>query len=871
MQMLVSLKAKAVSFFILFFFLVNPIVFGQLQNQLKWEELPPIPDKEGFAGMFAGVSNDALICMGGSNFPDKMPWDGGVKRWYDHIYILEQGASSWKMADEKLPVPLAYGVSITYKNNIILVGGSDNMRHYSDVYKIAYQNGKIKIDTLLSLPFPLANMTGALVGDVLFIAGGNTTPDGIPGNHFLGLNLLENQADQKWVALNSWPGPARIQPVSASLANEFFLFSGINVLSKTGAESERVILKDAYKFIPRFNGKKLAGGQWTKLSDMPRGVAAGASPAPTMGSDHILFPGGLDEITAKHTDPETYPGFLTDLQAYHIGSDRWLKFGNLPEGNTRVTVPVVKWDDKWVIPNGEMGPGRRSPNVFALSKNIYFGWINWTTLIIYLGLMIVIGVIFDKKGQTTKNFFTASGKIPWWAAGLSIFGSQLSAITFMATPAIVYATDWSLVIASLMIVATVPIVIKFYVPFFRRLNITSAYEYLEHRFNQNVRVLGSLSFILFQLGRIGVVLFLPAIAIASVTGIDIYLIILIMGIICILYTVMGGIEAVVWTDVVQVFILMGSAILCLFIATLNVEGGLAGVFSKGMEADKFTMVHLGWASDKPVLWVIIVGFFFLNLIPYTSDQTVVQRYLTVKDERSAGKSLWTNAIFTLPSTFIFFALGTVLYVFYKDNPGNIPSEQVGEILPHFVVQELPVGIAGLVIAGIFAASQSTLSASMNSVAAAYVSDIYPRFTTGSTDKDNLRVAKLVTIAVGIVGIASAMLVAFLNVQFLFNLFMEILGIMGGSLAGVFILGIFTKRANSMGAIWGLVISVVVVWMARSYTDISVYLYGAISVFTTILAGYLISLLTSQKKNLRGLTYLTLDKTETAKTELNTIN
>lgn len=846
---------------ILFTLFICPIlVLGQIQNQLKWEELPPIPDKEGFAGMFAGVSNDALLCIGGANFPDKMPWEGGVKKWYDRIYILEKNSSKWKIAEEKLEKPLGYGVSVTYKDQIILVGGSNDKSHYSNVYTLKYQDGKVNMDSLVSLPFPLASMTGALVGDVLFIAGGSTNPVDSPGKYFLAMNLAEKAAEQKWQTLDSWPGSARILAVSASLKNSFFLFSGIDMVKNEDGSTERHILKDAYKFVPEFDGVHLRGGKWTVLSDMPRAVAAGPSPAPTTGLDHILFPGGLDEITAKHQDQKTFPGFVTGLLAYHVESNTWLNFGKLPKGDTRVTVPAVLWGQKWVIPNGEVGPGKRSPQVFTLSKNLNFGWLNWGMLIIYLGLMIWIGFLFDKKeGQTTSNFFTANGKIPWWAAGLSIYGAQFSAISFMAIPAIVYAKDWSLAFGGFMVVFIIPIVIKYYIPFFRRLSITSAYEYLEVRFNANVRVLGSLTFILFQMGRMGIVLFLPAIAIASVTGIDVYLLIFIMGIICILYTVMGGIEAVIWTDVVQVIILTGGAILCLVIAIDNVDGGLLGVISKGLEAKKFTIIHLGWSPDRLVLWVGIIGFFFLNLIPFTSDQTIVQRYLTVKDEAAAGKSLWTHAFMIVPAILIFYGLGTVLYVFYHENTAKITSDQVGEILPYYVVQELPIGVAGLIIAGIFAASQSTLSGSMNSVSASYVTDIYPRFGI-RTDSENLYTAKLVTILVGLFGVASAMLIAALRVEFIFDLFQEILGIVGGTLAGVFILGIFTKRANANGVFWGVLLGVTIVLLTKNYTDVSVYLFGAISVISTVTIGYLISLFTGQKKDLRGLTYLTLDKT-----------
>ena len=830
---------------------------AQIQKQLAWKELPPIPDKEGFAGMFAGVSNGALICMGGANFPEAMPWDGGKKVWYDNIYILEKGASSWKLAEEKLPRPIAYGVSFTYGNQIILAGGSDATTHYDDVISVTYNNGKIVFDTLPSLPFPLANMTGALVGDYLFIAGGNKGINTPPLNTFLGLNMQRPMSEREWSTLEPWPGPPRMQAVSASLNDQFFLFSGID-LPVAEDLTKRQILSDAYKFTPDKNSNTLSG-KWTRLREMPRGVAAGPTPAPTMGSDHILFPGGLDGTTASNKDPRKFPGFRTDLLAYHAQSDSWLAFGDLPEKSTRVTVPAAKWNGEWVIVNGEIGPGKRSPKVFSISKVTTFGWVNWLTLVAYLALMVFVGVLFDKKDQTTSNFFTASGKIPWWAAGLSIYGTQLSAITFMAIPAIVFATDWSLLIGSFLILATVPFVVKFYIPFFRRLNITSAYEYLEHRFSANVRMMGSISFILFQLGRMGIVLFLPAIAISSVTGINVYLLITIMGAICIVYTVMGGIEAVIWADVIQIVILLGGAILCLVIAIYNIDGGLSGTIAKGLADDKFNLFHWGWGYDRLYLWVGIVGFFFLNIIPYTSDQTIVQRYLTVKDERAAAKTLYTNGLVTIPGAFIFFGLGTVLYVFYHDNPGVIPSEQVGEILPYFVVQQLPAGVAGLIIAGVFAASQSTLSSSMNSVAAAYSTDLHARLRPGRADESRLRVAKNTTIIAGVFGISSAMIIAALDVQFIFNLFQEVLGIFGGSLAGVFMLGIFTSRANRYGAVAGFVVGVVLVLLAKEFTSISVYLYAAISIVGCFITGYLTSLVRPSTKDVTGLTYATLAK------------
>lgn len=827
---------------------------GQTGQEFRWEKLPALPDTMGRSGMYCGVSHGVLLAMGGRQHQDR-----GVARdssWSDRIYVLTADNTSWQIADERLPFPMANGLSVSYMDRILLVGGIGGGQYLRQVFDVRYIGGQIVIDTLVSLPFPMAYAAGAIVGDVLYVAGGRQQPDKVDEKIFLALDLSGRTAKDEWVLLETWPGPPRRQAISASLGNRFFLFGGFGTdttAKKTG------VRRDAYQFDPHFENGKIVGGIWKALADMPTGVAGGPVPAPTAGSDHILFTGGI--VSGNAGEDEGPQRFVQDLLAYHVKSNTWVNFGKIPEEERRYDLSVVKWQNQWVMVGGKRSSDDLSPTVNSFNRHASFGWVNWITLLVYLIFMVWIGYRFHHQDQTTANFFTVSGKIPWWAAGISLFGAQISAITYMATPAIVYATDWSLAIGSVMILFTVPFVIKYYIPFFRRLSITSAYEYLEHRFNGNVRLIGSLSFILFQLGRIGIVLFLPAIAVSSVTQIDVYLLITVMGVICVFYAVAGGMEAVIWTDVVQVVVLMGGAILCLVVATNSIDGGLQGVIQKGMEAEKFKLFHLSWDYSKPVLWVCIVGFFFLDIIPYTSDQTLVQRYLTVKDEKAAAKSLWTNAFIVLPSIVIFFGIGTVLYVFYVDNPTAIPSEKVGEILPYFIVQELPSGIAGLVVAGIFAASQSALGAGMNSVSAAYVTDIHPHLRRVRSDRENLRTARIATIVVGLVGIGSAMLVAWLNVEFLFIFFMELLGILGGALAGVFFLGIFTTRATSGGVIIGVLMGMVAVWLAKGYTEMNSYLYGAVSVMATVIGGYLASMFTQQSKSLDNLTYFTKVKEE----------
>ena len=480
---------------------------------------------------------------------------------------------------------------------------------------------------------------------------------------------------------------------------------------------------------------------------------------------------------------------------------------------------------------------------------------DYLVLFSYLFALIGIGLYFGRSEKNTADFFLGGSRIPWWAAGLSIFGTQLSAITFMAIPAKTYTEDWVYFFAQLCIVAVAPIVISFYLPFYRRLGIVSVYEYLERRFSIILRWFGSLSFLLFQLGRMGIVLALPALALSTVTGIDVYLCIVFMGVLATLYTTLGGIEAVVWSDVLQVFVLLGGAIISLVIVAQGVDGGLATVLKEGHAAGKFHAVNWSWDITTTSLWVVVLGNLFANLAPYTTDQTVVQRYLTTPTEGDAARSIWTNAALTIPASLLFFFLGTAFYVFYIHHPEALDANvQADAIFPWFIASELPMGLSGLVIAGLFAASMSSIDSSINSMAACLVTDFSPRSKRTSFAAGSLKLARAITLALGLTGTMTALFIASYEVQSLWDLFLRFVGLFGGSVAGVFILGIFTTRSNAAGALFGAIAGSICLFAVQQFTSVHFFLYTGIGILVCTLAGYVASrLLPPENKSLEGLT------------------
>ena len=481
--------------------------------------------------------------------------------------------------------------------------------------------------------------------------------------------------------------------------------------------------------------------------------------------------------------------------------------------------------------------GYQSSVMIPVTRRGSLNWLDYGAIVLYFSVLVGMGIFFSRREVNTTAFFLGNRRVPWWAVGLSIFGTALSPITYLSIPARAFAADWVFLLAYAGIVLMGPIVVFFYLPHFRRIPISTAYEYLELRFNWATRLYGSICFMLYQGVRVSFMLFLPAITLSAVTGLDIYLCIGAMGILATLYTVMGGIEAVIWTDVLQTIVLSTGLFLALIIVVMRVDGGLPVLFSTAQDADKFHMINLGWGATTATLWVVLIGNLFSSFYPQTADQTIVQRYLTTATEKEAARAVWLNALMHIPLPILFFGLGTALWVYFKGHPENLdPTLQNDAVLPLFIIAEFPLGLRGIIIAGIFAAAMSSLDSSVNSVASVLINDYYRRWFPDITERRALIAARIISLLFGIFGTIAAMYVARLNALSLWDPFLEFLGLVGSGLAGVVALGVFTKRANGAGALTGAIASALVLLWVRQ-TSIHFFLYAAIGFITAFIIGW----------------------------------
>lgn len=821
---------------------------------LQWESLPPLPNELGVAGPFVGVHNDALIVAGGANFPAPV-WEN-EKVWHDRIHVLVRQGDGYAWKDGgKLPRSIAYGAAVSTPDGVVCMGGGDKTEVYDDVFLLSWDPvaERITRTDYRPLPQPCVHGQAVVIGNVIYLAGGqraNKLDSAMTNFWSFDLEEKDNAAEIAWKELAPWPGPSRALNVTVHQHNGYN--DCIYVMSGRRLEGDDVqFLKDVWEFTP-------VTGTWRARSDAPRCFMAGEGIG--IGQSHILILGGADGSLFHKGDElkDDHPGFPKEALAYHTITDTWTSGGPIPCNH--VTTIAVKWNDRIVLSSGEVRPRVRSPSIWSIrpaEKAGRFGAVDYTMLFGYLLAMVGVGVYFTRKNKSTDDFFRGGKQVVWWAAGCSIFATMLSSLTFTGIPSKAFAQDCVYAVGNLMIPVVAFIAVYVALPFYRQLDVTSAYEYLEKRFSRPVRLFGSASFTLFHVFRMAVVMSLTGLALAVATPLTPAQSVLLMGILSIIYCTMGGVEAVIWTDTIQTIVLLGGAILALILLLSGVDGGVGGFLTVSMDADKFRIANFHWdvTSAQIALWVIIVGGIGQNISSYTADQAVVQRYMTTPDQKLAARAIWTNAILCIPASLIFFGMGSALFAYYHSHPDKLdPTITTDQVFPLFIATEMPIGLAGLIVAGIFAAAQSTVSTSMNSTATAIVTDFMRPFDTCRSERGYLNAARLITFVMGVLGTLLGLIFVDPEIKSLFDAFLKVIGLFMGVLGGLFVLGVMTRRANAGGALVGALTGAGVMFSLWKFTSVNGYIYTASGITTCFVTGYLVSLLLpGPSTDLSGLT------------------
>ena len=806
---------------------------------------------------FGGFLPDGSFAVAGGSY-----FVGDAKKYSDNVYV-RSADGKWSKAGE-LPHDVAEGVTCEIPTGIFCAGGTDGEKVFADAFVLALDDGKPVVSDLPPLPEPVAMGAAAADGTKVYVVASTK------------IYALDTAEPGEWKCVGMVPGPARQQHVAAV---------------QNGDQKEKVLVVyggyDAKTKEPLGDGHALvlSTGEWRSLAPLPDGVTTIGSAFLRSGHQHVLLIGGLGArgwiARAINGSGETDPvklGWQRKALAYNCVTDAWCEYGEIaaddtPRCGAAAGIVQGKTPEQYVvlIAGGEVAPRVRTSAVSAATfrKTGKFGATAWAVVGVYALLMVAMAVYFIRKKKDENDYFRGGNRIPWYVAGMSIFATMLSSITFIAIPTQAYLQDWRYFVMAFFIIGMAPVAIYYYLPFFCRLGITSAYEYLEKRFNLGVRLFGSAAFIVFMVCRVAVVTLLPAIALNAVTGISIDACILICGILTMVYCSLGGLEAVIWSDFVQGIVLMGGAVsvLVLLIMKTGGEGAhLSTFWSVADEYGKNRMWDFRPLLTQPVFWVVAVQGLISNLSSYTSDQCVIQRYIATPDEGATRRSLWFNGCMSVFAQVVFYGIGMALFAFYHTHPEamDVTMPKGDSVLPIFMATEMPPWLAGLVIAAVFAATISTLSANLSSASTAIVTDFIRRFRPDIPGKTQIRCGQVSTYIVGVIGVLAALTLARMESSALFDNFNKYIAMLTAGLTGLFFMGVFMPRIKGVAAVLGLAANYFVCFSCEMlHCDVfglrfHPFLLGGIGLVVCVAVAYAASFVLRERgKDLSGLTLKTL--------------
>ena len=711
-------------------------------------------------------------------------------------WVLDPRAGQWRRFDPAVPDGLEI-LDATQEVRLLGAGGV-----LARIETVSWQGDGLQVGELDLPPGTLRAPLAAVLAGRLYVAG----QDGEGRNRLWSRPLAGEGA---WQALDAWPSAA----APGSLV----------------AQKQALYLTDAAGALWRW----IPDGGWSQRgrldAPVPRGQAA------PVGQAHVAY------LLQLPDGPRP--------RLFHVITDAWSDWPSPPAGTRGLLLGErLLWQrDDGAIVESRLYSGQHLLHVM-----------DWVVIALYLAAVLGMGFYFyvRDRNASTADFFVGGRSIPFWIAGISLYATNTSSISYIAIPAKAFDTNWQYMTNNLMAVLGLVFVGIWIVPLLRRLDLMSVFSYLETRFHPAIRTLSSALCIIMQIGsRMSVILFLPALAVATITGLDVVWSILLMGVFTIIYSTVGGSKAVIWTDVVQVLVMFGGALFAIGFVFWSAGGELPALLSAVAAEDKTRVFDFSFDLTRATVWGFVFLVVFDVVLTFPKDQVLMQRALSTTDDRAAGRSIWTFAAITIPGGFVFYGIGTALWMYYRDNPERLsPVLPIDATFPLFIAAELPAGVTGLIIAGIFAAAMSTLSSIINSVSTLVSVDFYQKLSRNPDERTAVRVAEWSGVLVGLFGIAIALVMSRYDITSLFDVSIELAGLLGGGFAGAYTLGMFTRRANAPGVAIGVAVSIMLTLLCWSMDLVHPYFYLAISICLCIVVGYVASLFfPPPRQSLEGLT------------------
>lgn len=774
------------------------------------ESLAPAPSFSTTGGFLVHLSDDTLVASGGGA--------SGQRAW-----ILQPGAKTWTETDVELA---PFAAAARWGDKVVVAGGMKDGQPVSDVVVLTISGGSVQKDTLPALPGPVAGAGAAVINDILYVVGG--AKDGAAKDLSKDLAFL-NLHGGTWAKGPEFPAAGRAYFAASEQYGMLCLFGGV--------DGEGKMLQETWVFRPKpLEGTDRSG--WQRMSDVPS--ATGRTTALPIGQAEVIV---MSESDTGNVSP-----FL-----FHTLTDAWCQLDAVRNLSDLVAAPA----GTRMVLLGKTREGTKALDLEVLRSVRSLSWLDYLVIVGYFGIIATIGFFASRKQKSSADFSLAGRNVPWWVAGISMFATGASAISFMAIPALSFQTNLVFLFPILVLIPAYFVQSRVTYPLLRRMEITSTYEYLERRFNRTLRLVASAQCILIQtFGRASVVLVLPSLAISATTGISVYASLLLMWAITTIYTAIGGFNAVVWTDVFQGTLKFFAPLAMIGLCIFSLPGGFKEFVQVSTTYHKFDFALFTWDLAVPAFWVLAISAFLTATIGQAGDQPVIQRVFSSPEHEVRRVAMMSTACGILISVVVN-VLGIAIFAYFKAHPEQLdPMAQNDKIVPLFVIQALPHGFIGVVIAAIFASAMTTVASSMNSSATVFTEDFFMRIKPDASDKLRVLVLRIGSAVVGLIALSIALVLATMNLKSIMVTWSIIVALLGGGIVGVYSLGMFTTRVNGFGAVSGAIASIIICLYVKLGTPLHWATLLPIAIISCMICGYLFSLVKPQTKDLTGLTVFT---------------
>lgn len=761
------------------------------------------------------------------------------------LFVWSDDNKEWEQ--HKLSGYYPLGDVTLYNNKMFLAGTLNSEGLSEELVSISIVDGSVEETSLAKLPENVFMPSLSTLGETIYVSGGIIDREG--GIVSKKLHSLDPSSEElSWKRLQDFPQKPSIASTSVGQFGQIAFFGGMRLGSSGNWDTH----SEVWVYLPKPVDGTTAKG-WRQYEDMPKPIA-GANALAT-GQAHAISVGGWqNSLTPTHLFNQDFVHNNRDLIISHLITFKHI-YSQDPNTSGSLAITYAK-DSNLLF------PATPSPVLNWETKESSKGLttLDYAVILLHFLVMAWMGYYFSKKQDNSEEFALGGRKVHWTAGAISMFATGASSISFMAIPAIVFSSSLVWIGGAIMLIPTFFLQTYFIYPLIRSLNLTSTYEYVHMRFHISIRYLTSAQLIISHaVGRISVVMLLPSLAISATTGLDLQVSVILMGVITTVYTAIGGFEAVVWSDLVQGILMVVATFLIIILSIFSLDGGFTEFVAVNESFDKFKMVIWDLDFALPVIWISLI-YTVLTELAAGSDQTTVQRVLATPKKDIVKLSIFCTG-FTIFAAIATHFSGLSVFSFFHANPEKLnPTMQNDQIIPLYIVENIPAGVSGLIVAALFAASMSTLSSSINSISILASKDFYERLRPGVTDKQKLFFMKVTSILVGALGTAIASYMGSMNITSLWAAFSQIMAFAGGGVASIYILGMFTERANTGGIICGVLLSMIALSLSKMFTDYHWTLYPAIAMGSSLLGGYFCSFFFNGNGNdLTGLTVYRMNR------------